>query len=85
MPEVVGRKVTKKEAALRQINASIKHLYNGEYECAATLAGAAEGMLPNTNSPFLFKELAAVPPPPEFEDKKGLDQLAKRNTRLAKA
>ena len=42
---------------MRQINRAIDHAINGEYECAITLAGAAEGILPNTDKPhFLQKE-----------------------------
>lgn len=37
--------VTKKQASLRQLHAAIEHLRNGDYECAITLAGAAEGQL----------------------------------------
>lgn len=37
--------VTKKQASLRQLHAAIDHLRDGEYECAITLAGAAEGQL----------------------------------------
>jgi hypothetical protein len=36
---------------MRQINRAIDHLFQGEYECAITLAGAAEGMLPETWKP----------------------------------
>lgn len=39
------RTITKKEAARRQITATIEHYEKGEYECAVTLAGAAEGQL----------------------------------------
>ena len=71
MPEVKGRRITKKEAAVRQINAAIRHLYNEDYECAVTLAGAAEGMLPDTDEArYIFKELAGVETPPEFKDQR---------------
>lgn len=39
------RLTTKKQASLRQLHAAIEHLRNGDYECAVTLAGAAEGQL----------------------------------------
>ena len=39
------RLITKKQASLRQLHAAIEHLWNGDYECAVTLAGAAEGQL----------------------------------------
>jgi hypothetical protein len=35
-------------ASMRQIHCAIEHLHRGDYECAITLAGAAEGMLPET-------------------------------------
>jgi hypothetical protein len=38
------RPITKQHAALKQINAAISHLCAGEYECAITLAGAAEDL-----------------------------------------
>jgi predicted DNA-binding ribbon-helix-helix protein len=40
-----ARFVTKKQTSLRQLHAAIEHLRHGEYECAITLAGAAEGQL----------------------------------------
>jgi hypothetical protein len=40
-----ARFVTKKQASLRQLHAAIDHLRDGDYECAITLAGAAEGQL----------------------------------------
>lgn len=51
-------------ASMRQVHAAIDHLYRGDFECAITLAGAAEGMLPDTDSPHFrqkAKELAARP------------------------
>lgn len=39
------RLTTKKLASLRQLHAAIEHLRNGDYECAVTLAAAAEGQL----------------------------------------
>jgi hypothetical protein len=38
-------------AAMRQIHCAIEHMERGDYECAITLAGAAEGMLPSTEDP----------------------------------
>lgn len=40
-------------ASMRQINRAIDHCYNGEYECAITLAHAGEGMLPEPEKPYL--------------------------------
>jgi hypothetical protein len=34
-------------ASMRQIHAAIEHWQRGDFECAMTLAGAAEGMLPD--------------------------------------
>lgn len=49
--------LTKKEAASRQIHAAISHLYNEEYECVITLAGAAEDILGNIEPLHLWKVL----------------------------
>jgi hypothetical protein len=38
---------TRKLASLRQIRGAISCLHNGDYECAVTLAHAAEGMVPD--------------------------------------
>jgi hypothetical protein len=38
---------TQKLASLKQIRGAISCLHDGEYECAVTLAHAAEGMVPN--------------------------------------
>jgi hypothetical protein len=51
-------------ASMRQINAAIEHMHRDDYECAITLAGAAEGMLPDTDEPHFrqkMKELAGAP------------------------
>jgi len=45
---------TKQLAAIRQITAAIEHLRKQEYECAITLAVAAEGLLPPTDEPHIF-------------------------------
>lgn len=40
-------------ASIRQIHAAIEHWQRGDFECAMTLAGAAEGMLPDIDErPF---------------------------------
>jgi hypothetical protein len=68
--EVRQRTVTKKEAALRQITAAIEHYNKGEYECAITLAGAAEGQLTVKDADnHLFKQLKERVPP-EFKDER---------------
>ena len=63
-PEI---ETTKQLAALRQITAAIEHLRKREYECAITLAAAAEGLLPPTDEPHLFSEMKELSPPAEFK------------------
>ena len=43
-------RLTKNEAALRQTMAAIEMYLQGRYECAVTLAGAAEGMVPKSEN-----------------------------------
>lgn len=52
-------KTSKKLSAQRQINAAIEHFHKGEFECAITLAAAAEGLTPEGQSLSLFRELVA--------------------------
>lgn len=67
--------VTKKEAARKQITAAIEHYNNGEYECAITLAGAAEGQLISQDSDgHLFNRLKEFVPA-EFKSKEWMDRL----------
>ena len=54
-------KTTKQLAATRQIHAAIAHFWKDEYECAITLAAAAEGLLPATDEPHIFSVLKASP------------------------
>jgi hypothetical protein len=63
-PEI---ETTKQLAALRQITAAIEHLRKREYECAITLAAAAEGLLPPTDEPHMFQALKEYIPPEEFK------------------
>jgi hypothetical protein len=63
-PEI---ETTKQLAALRQITAAIEHLRKREYECAITLAAAAEGLLPPTDEPHLFSDLKEYISPEEFK------------------
>jgi hypothetical protein len=44
-------------ASMRQIHCAIEHLHRGDYECAITLAGAAEGMLPDTWKPHFRQKV----------------------------
>ena len=54
---------------MRQIHGAIEHLYKGEFECAITLAGAAEGQSSDQSDEALFAQLK-VCVPPEFRDEK---------------
>jgi len=40
---------------MRQACAAIAHFHKGEYECAITLAGAAEGQVPSSDPLYFFK------------------------------
>jgi hypothetical protein len=44
-------------ASMRQINAAIEHLHQGDWECAITLAAAAEGILPPTDEPHFRQKV----------------------------
>lgn len=55
-------KVTRQLAILRQILCAIRHLRKGELECAITLALAAEGQLPDSDKPYLYKQLKEAAP-----------------------
>jgi hypothetical protein len=44
---------------MRQIHAAIEHLRRGDFECAITLAGAAEGILPDTDKPHFRQKVKA--------------------------
>jgi hypothetical protein len=46
--------------SMRQIHAAIEHINRGDFECAITLAGAAEGILPETNSPHFRQKMIAL-------------------------
>jgi hypothetical protein len=50
---------TVEQAARRQIHIAITLLHRSEFECAITLAAAAEGMLPKPEKPYLFPKLKA--------------------------
>jgi hypothetical protein len=53
--------ISRKLAAQRQINAAIAHLENAELECAITLAGAAEEILPDNYEPYAFAIMGEHP------------------------
>lgn len=48
-------RTTKQISAYRQIVAAIEHLHRKDYECAITLAGAAEGQIPEKTTTHLFR------------------------------
>lgn len=52
---------TKRLAAQRQILAAVNHLHKSELESAITLATAAEGLLPGTESRQIFAYLREHP------------------------
>lgn len=47
-------------ASMRQIHCAIEHAYRGDYECAITLAAAAEGMLVEPTEQYLRQKVKAV-------------------------
>lgn len=55
---------------MRQIHAAIEHINRGDFECAITLAGAAEGMLPDTNQPHFRRKVLALEKAMPVSDKK---------------
>jgi hypothetical protein len=56
------RTVTKKQAATAQIHAAIAHLYAKQYECAITLACAAEDLIGDAKPSHLWTVLMARRP-----------------------
>jgi hypothetical protein len=50
-------KTNRQLSALRQIEAAIDHLYAGDFECAVTLALAAEDHMPDSDAVYLYKQL----------------------------
>jgi hypothetical protein len=44
-------------ASMRQIHAAIEHHARQDWECAITLAAAAEGMLPATDEPYFHQKV----------------------------
>jgi hypothetical protein len=64
-PEI---QTTKQLAAARQIAAAIEHLRKQEFECAITLAAAAENILPPTDKPHIFSLLKKSLSPEEFKE-----------------
>ncbi len=58
-------------ASMRQIHCAIEHLHRGDYECAITLAGAAEGILPDTWKPHFREKVKALSNSPEIKAEGG--------------
>jgi hypothetical protein len=56
---------------MRQIHCAIEHLHRGDYECAITLAGAAEGMLPDTWKPHFRQKVKALSQSSEIQEEGG--------------
>ena len=51
---------------MRQIYCAIEHLHQGDFECAITLAGAAEGILPDTDEAHFRQKVKALSKSPEI-------------------
>ena len=51
--------VSHKDSALRLVEAAIHHARSDDYDCAITLAAAAEGQLPDTDAPYIYNDLRA--------------------------
>ena len=70
---------TARWASMRQIHCAIEHLHRGDFECAITLAGAGEGMLPETNTPHFRQKVKAISAamviPDADEGKKGANDF----------
>lgn len=58
-------------ASMRQIHCAIDHLHRGDYECAITLAGAAEGILPDTWKPHFRQKLKGFSKSGEIQEAGG--------------
>jgi tRNA threonylcarbamoyladenosine modification (KEOPS) complex Cgi121 subunit len=58
-------------ASMRQIHVAIEHLHRGDYECAIILAGAAEGILPDTWKPHFRQKAKAFAKSPEIQAEGG--------------
>ncbi len=54
-------------ASMRQIHCAIEHLHRGDFECAITLAGAAEGILPETDDAHFRQKVKALSKSPEIK------------------
>jgi len=64
-------RLTKAEAAARQINAAIDAFERGDFDVCVTLSGAAEGMLPELPGQPLFSTIRSNPKAVERYGEKG--------------
>jgi tRNA threonylcarbamoyladenosine modification (KEOPS) complex Cgi121 subunit len=51
---------TMRLASMRQIHGAVDHIYRGDYECAITLASAAENMLVEPSAPYLRQKIKGL-------------------------
>lgn len=51
------QRISRKQAAIRQIEGAIVFFRRGEYACAITLSLAAEDQIQDTNEPHVFKSI----------------------------
>jgi hypothetical protein len=51
---------TARWTSMRQIHCAIEHLHRGDWESAITLAGAGEGIAPETDKPHFRQKVNAV-------------------------
>lgn len=68
-------KLTKQQGAHRQVQAAIVALRDGDFDVAITLAGAAEGMLPEKEDQPLFSGVVESPNRPDSISRKKLIQM----------
>ena len=59
--EIEWPEITRQLAALFQIHGAIKLFHKGEIECSITLAGAAEGILPDDLKNFSLYKILRTP------------------------
>jgi hypothetical protein len=64
------RMVRKKDAARRQILMACSCLHEGEWECAITLAGAAEGQIEDAKGPTMFSMIKNAKSKSKFESER---------------
>jgi hypothetical protein len=85
MPERVIQ-TSKRLAAEREIHAAIAHFRAGDFECAITLCGAAEGEIPEPSEPSrhlrnVLMQAAAKNPSPDDRKDAAFNYAANRSPR----